>query len=78
MEEEKPVASLKKQDKEEKDTQEKGKYIPLDEADINLLRVYGMGPHADAIKNLKEENKDRIQSINKSVGRLYLIQESKN
>jgi hypothetical protein len=31
-----------------------------------------MGPHADAIKKLEEENKEMIQSINKMVG-IYLL-----
>lgn len=78
QEEKSPASPAKKVDGEEKEPQEKGKYIPLDEADINLLRVYGMGPHADAIKKLEEENKEMIQSINKMVGKLQVIQESRS
>jgi 26S proteasome regulatory subunit T1 len=39
------------------DKKEDKKYIPLDEADINLFKAYGMGPYSESIKKLEEENK---------------------
>ena len=44
------------------------KYIPLDEAEINLFKAYGLGPYADSIKKLEEENKEMVQKINKLTG----------
>ncbi|CAD8145776.1 unnamed protein product [Paramecium octaurelia] len=49
---------------EDKDT----KTVPLDENDINLLKKYGMGPYAEKIKQLEEENKNSVATINKMVG----------
>ncbi|CAD8060207.1 unnamed protein product [Paramecium primaurelia] len=49
---------------EEKET----KTVPLDENDINLLKKYGMGPYAEKIKQLEEENKNSVTTINKMVG----------
>jgi len=42
--------------------------VPLDENDINLLKKYGMGPYAEKIKQLEEENKNSVTTINKMVG----------
>lgn len=50
------------EDKKEK------KYIPLDEAEISLFKAYGMGPYAESIKKLEEENKEMVQKINKLTG----------
>lgn len=47
---------------------EEKKYIPLDEADINLFKAYGMGPYSESIKKLEEENKEMVQKINKLMG----------
>lgn len=44
------------------------KYIPLDEADINLFKTYGMGPYSESIKKLEEENKESLLKINKLMG----------
>jgi 26S proteasome regulatory subunit T1 len=44
------------------------KYIPLDEAEINLFKAYGLGPYAESIKKLEEENKEMVQKINKLTG----------
>ena len=44
------------------------KYIPLDQAEINLFKAYGMGPYAQSIKKLQEENKDMVIKINKLTG----------
>ena len=42
------IFKMKEEKKEEK------KYIPLDEADINLFKAYGMGPYSESIKKLEE------------------------
>ena len=34
----------------------KDKIKPLDEEDINLIKRYGMGPYAEGIKEMEEEN----------------------
>lgn len=54
-------------DKENKTGEEK-KHIPLDEGDISLLKVYGMGPYAESIKSTEEENKNLVTKINKLCG----------
>jgi len=41
---------------------------PLDEADIDVLKKYGMGPYADPIKKAEEENKNLVDSIKKLSG----------
>jgi 26S proteasome regulatory subunit T1 len=40
----------------------------LDENDINILKRYGMGPYAQKIKNLEDDNKNQLQKINKLTG----------
>lgn len=52
----------------EKLEEEQKKHIPLDEGDISLLKVYGMGPYAESIKSTEEENKQLIANINKLSG----------
>jgi 26S proteasome regulatory subunit T1 len=42
--------------------------VPLDDQDITLLKRYGMGPYADAIKLIEEENRNLVTTINKLVG----------
>ncbi len=44
------------------------KYIPLDEAEINLFKAYGLGPYSESIKKLEEENKEMVEKINKLTG----------
>lgn len=44
------------------------KYIPLDEAEINLFKAYGLGPYAESIKKLEEENRELVERINKLTG----------
>ena len=61
-------------EKEKKDK----KYIPLDEAEINLFKAYGLGPYADSIKKLEEENKEMVEKINKLTGIFFPIQVSRN
>ena len=40
----------------------------LDEGDINILKRYGMGPYAQKIRSLEEDNKSQLQKINKLTG----------
>lgn len=44
------------------------KYIPLDEAEINLFKAYGLGPYSESIKKLEEENREMVEKINKLTG----------
>jgi 26S proteasome regulatory subunit T1 len=44
----------------------------LDEAEINLFKAYGMGPYAESIKKLEEENKEMVLKINKLTGSIYV------
>ena len=48
-----------KMEEEKKEEKEK-KYIPLDESEINLFKAYGLGPYADSIKKLEEDNRDMV------------------
>jgi 26S proteasome regulatory subunit T1 len=41
-------------------TDEEKKPMPLDEQDINLLKTYGVGPYAEAIKKTEEENRNFV------------------
>lgn len=47
---------------------EKKKYVPLDEGDIEQLKKYGMGPYADPIKKVEEENKGLVEEVKKLAG----------
>lgn len=42
--------------------------MPLDEEDINLIKRYGIGPYADTIKKVEEDNRSFLTKINKMVG----------
>uniref|UniRef100_A0A7S4WE58 AAA+ ATPase domain-containing protein n=2 Tax=Ditylum brightwellii TaxID=49249 RepID=A0A7S4WE58_9STRA len=50
-------------DEEEKDTAP-----PLDEADIALLKSYGLGPYAISIKEAEEEIKKQMQTVKDLIG----------
>lgn len=54
------------------DEQDKNVAPPLDEGDIALLKSYGLGPYAAAIKNVEEEIKKHQQTVKDLIG----IQES--
>jgi hypothetical protein len=54
------------------------KYIPLDEAEINLFKAYGLGPYAESIKKLEEENKEMVAKINKLTGSGAVTQASRS
>ena len=41
---------------------------PLDEGDIALLKTYGLGPYATAIKNAEEEIKKHQQTVKDLIG----------
>jgi 26S proteasome regulatory subunit T1 len=61
-------------DKAKKATEEDGaddqkkSSVPLDQGDIDLLKRYGVGPYAEPIKKLEDENKDMLTKINKLCG----------
>mmetsp|Transcript_20628 Transcript_20628/g.18043 ORF Transcript_20628/g.18043 Transcript_20628/m.18043 type:complete len:91 (+) Transcript_20628:53-325(+) len=57
-----------KKDEEEKPTEDKKRYVPLDEGDIEQLKKYGMGPYADPIKKVEEENKGLVDEVKKLAG----------
>ena len=52
----------KEGDKKEKETQ------PLDLDDIDLIKAYGRGPYEDSIKNIEEDLKKIVKSINEKTG----------
>jgi len=56
MEEEKTEADSKKNPR------------PLDEGDIEVLRRYGMGPYADAVKKTEDENRNMVEKVKKLSG----------
>uniref|UniRef100_A0A7S2I8S1 Uncharacterized protein n=1 Tax=Helicotheca tamesis TaxID=374047 RepID=A0A7S2I8S1_9STRA len=41
---------------------------PLDEADIALLKSYGLGPYATSIKEAEEEIKKQMQTVKDLIG----------
>jgi len=50
------------------DEEEKDAAPPLDEADIALLKSYGLGPYATSIKKLEEEIKKHQQTVKDLIG----------
>jgi len=63
------MSSAEKKDNEIKPEDDKNKNPrPLDEADIEVLRRYGMGPYADAIKKCEEETKALVEKVKKASG----------
>ena len=48
--------------------EEKDAAPPLDEADIALLKSYGLGPYTTSIKNLEEEIKKHQQTVKDLIG----------
>lgn len=59
----------KKEKEPEKIVEEGDKPVKaLDESDINILKRYGMGPYAQRIKGLEDDNKTQLQKINKLTG----------
>jgi len=59
----------KKDKPDQKPGEEENKpHKALDESDINILKRYGMGPYAQRIKNLEDDNKEQLQKINKLTG----------
>lgn len=56
-----------KQDQKAGDDENK-QHKALDESDINILKRYGMGPYAQRIRSLEDDNKEQLQKINKLTG----------
>lgn len=48
--------------------EDKEKIRPLDEDDIQLLKTYGLGPYADAIRTVEQELKEKAQRVNDLCG----------
>jgi len=61
-------SSVEKKPAENEETEKRKEPRPLDEADIDVLKKYGMGPYADPIKKAEEENKNLVDSIKKLSG----------
>ena len=53
--------------KDNQDSKEKSR-TPLDEQDIEQLKLYGMGPYAHSIKTLEDDHKDLVATISKICG----------
>jgi 26S proteasome regulatory subunit T1 len=49
---------------EEQQKEERKKIKPLDDNDISLIKRYGMGPYATAIKSIEEENTKLQTEVN--------------
>ena len=64
-----PKKDWEKYDKPDTDQgKEDDKIVPLDEGDIQLLRTYGQGPYAGALKNILQEIKDVEKRVNGKMG----------
>ena len=50
------------------DADKKEAIVPLDEGDIQLLRTYGQGPYASALKRIDQEIKDAEKRVNEKMG----------
>jgi len=61
-------SSVEKKKPEGEESEKRKEPRPLDEADIDVLKKYGMGPYADPIKKAEEENKNLVDSIKKLSG----------
>lgn len=52
----------------DKDEEKEKKLVPLDEADIQLLRSYGSGPYARRIKAAEEKIQTTMKNIKELIG----------
>lgn len=58
--------------------EDKEKIRPLDEDDIQLLKTYGLGPYADAIRTVEQELKEKAQRVNDLCGAWKRKKKKKN
>ena len=59
-----PKKDWEKYEKKGDDADKKEAIVPLDEGDIQLLRTYGQGPYASALKRIDQEIKDAEKRVN--------------
>lgn len=64
-----PKADWEKYDKPDKDNAEDdGPIVPLDESDIQILKTYGQGPYARALKDIDKEINEVQKRVNDKMG----------
>ena len=63
-----PKKDWEKYEKKGDDADNKEAIVPLDEGDIQLLRTYGQGPYASALKRIDQEIKDTEKRVNEKMG----------
>ena len=63
-----PKKDWEKYEKKGDDADKKEAIVPLDEGDIQLLRTYGQGPYASALKRIDQEIKDAEKRVSEKMG----------
>lgn len=63
-----PKQDWEKYTKPDVDAAKDDKIVPLDEGDIQLLRTYGQGPYAAALKSIQQEIQDVEKRVNENMG----------
>lgn len=63
-----PKADWEKYKKPDGDGKDEDKIVALDEGDIQLLKTYGQGPYATALKSLDNEIKEVQKRVNEKMG----------
>lgn len=63
-----PKADWEKYKKSDGDSKDEDNIVALDEGDIQLLKTYGQGPYAAALKSLDNEIKEVQKRVNEKMG----------
>ncbi|EPQ32038.1 uncharacterized protein PFL1_00236 [Pseudozyma flocculosa PF-1] len=63
-----PKADWEKYKKPDVDSKDEEKIVALDEGDIQLLKTYGQGPYAAALKKIENEIKEVQKRVNEKMG----------
>jgi 26S proteasome regulatory subunit T1 len=63
-----PKSDWEKYKKPDVDNKNEDKIVALDEGDIQLLKTYGQGPYAAALKSLDNEIKEVQKRVNEKMG----------
>ncbi|SJX60673.1 probable RPT1-26S proteasome regulatory subunit [Sporisorium reilianum f. sp. reilianum] len=63
-----PKADWEKYKKPDVDSKDEEKIVALDEGDIQLLKTYGQGPYAAALKSIETEIKELQKRVNEKMG----------
>lgn len=63
-----PKADWEKYKKPDEDSKDDDKIVALDEGDIQILKTYGQGPYASALKKIEGEVKEVQTRINEKMG----------